>query len=77
MMLFIAGNYWVLIRNSNFFDQWSKFLSGSDAKGINKDVWDSVYRLHQQIGGDVKKFDEDDFWPILIDDFVHECLLKK
>jgi len=75
-----AVNCWILLgfdKKFKFFNEWVKYLKDSDAKGINRDVWDSIYRLHEQIGGDIKKFDEDDFWPILIDDFVHDALLKK
>jgi len=75
-----AVNCWRLLgfdKKFKFFDLWVKYLHGSDAKGINRDVWDSIYRLHEQLGGDIKKFNEDDFWPILIDDFVHDALLKK
>jgi len=60
-----------------FWPNWTKFLGSCDSKGINRDVWDSLYRLHEQLQGDIGKFDEDDFWPILIDDFVHDSLLKK
>jgi len=70
---------WTLLgfnKKFKFFDQWEKYLKTCDSKGVNRDVWDSLYRLHEKLGGDIKKFDEDDFWPILIDDFVHESLLK-
>jgi hypothetical protein len=70
---------WTLLgfnKKFKFFPDWEKFLKTCDSKGINRDVWDSIYRLHEKLGGDIKKFDEDDFWPILIDDFVHDCLLK-
>jgi len=59
-----------------FFPQWTNFLQNCSEKGVNRDVWDSIYRLHETMGGDVKKFDADAFWPLLIEDFVNDELLK-
>ncbi len=41
-----------------------------DKKGINKDTWKMVLEFEHNVGGELSKHKEGDFWPILIDNFV-------
>lgn len=37
---------------------------------MSLDVWVQVWRFNEEIGYNLKLFNEDDAWPILICDFV-------
>jgi len=77
-----ALNAWGLIhqlRPANkkwkLFDQWKVYWGKSDAKGVNRDCWKMLipFMDKQNDVSDPKnvKFDEDEMWPMAIEDFVY------
>jgi hypothetical protein len=77
-----AINAWGLVhqlRPANkkwkLFDQWKDYWGKSDAKGVNRDCWKMLipFMDKQNDVSDPKnvKFDEDEMWPMAIEDFVY------
>jgi hypothetical protein len=77
-----AINAWCLVhqlRPANkkwrLFDQWKDYWNKSDSKGVNRDCWKMLipFMEKQKDVSDPKQvvFDEDDMWPMAIEDFVY------
>ena len=41
-----------------------------ELNGISQDIWDSVYDLNKDTGGDLTNFEDDGLWPPIFDSFV-------
>ena len=63
-LLLGKGNCWVL------FPYFCEFLDESKYKVINKDQWSNVLEFSRSVSPDLKNYDEDGAWPVLLDEFV-------
>lgn len=63
-MKLLIGKRWAL------FPYFSDFLDESKYKVINKDQWCNVLEFSRTISCDLKNYDEDGAWPVLLDEFV-------
>lgn len=63
-LLLGAVNKWAL------FPYFNAFLEESKYKVINKDQWCNVLEFSKSVSHDLKNYDEDGAWPVLLDEFV-------
>lgn len=49
---------------------FQQFLDESKYKVINKDQWCNILEFSRSVGPDLKNYDEDGAWPVLLDEFV-------
>jgi len=52
------------------WEKWEKFWNESPSKLVSKDVWNMLIRFIDKIGTNLKNYDENDSWPLAIDEFV-------
>jgi len=52
------------------FDKWEKYWNENPAKLVSKDVWNMLIRFIDKIGTNLNNYDENDSWPLAIDEFV-------
>jgi len=64
MLQLLLEKQWPL---SNYFHQ---FLLQSKYKVINKDQWCNILEFSRSIAPDLRNYDEDGAWPVLLDEFV-------
>ncbi|RWS28267.1 hypothetical protein B4U80_11079, partial [Leptotrombidium deliense] len=64
MLQLLLGKQWPLYP---FFHQ---FLEQSKYKVLNKDQWCNVLEFSRSITSDLRNYDEDGAWPVLLDEFV-------
>lgn len=61
-----------------FYKEFMDYLKETkDKKGINKDTWRMVIEFEHTVGGDLGKYKETDFWPLIIDNLVLYIRSKK
>jgi len=58
-----------------WFDKFAEFLQ-QGKKTVDKDTWKQILRLVDAIGTDISKYDQLDFWPPTIDDFMAQMMRK-
>jgi len=58
-----------------WFDKFAEFLQ-QGKKTIDKDTWKQVLRLVDSINTDITKYDQLDFWPPTLDDFMAQMMRK-
>eukprot|EP01061_Rhynchopus_euleeides_P043024 TRINITY_DN7507_c1_g2_i1.p1 TRINITY_DN7507_c1_g2~~TRINITY_DN7507_c1_g2_i1.p1 ORF type:complete len:288 (+),score=111.22 TRINITY_DN7507_c1_g2_i1:145-1008(+) len=51
-------------------DLWCEFVSTQHKKAISRDVWKSLLDFMMSTKSDMSNYDEDEGWPVLIDEFV-------
>ena len=69
----LAIGYWNIVLKGKFghLETWTKFLSEQNQKRpIPKDVWNMVLDFALTINDDVSNYNEEEAWPVLIDEFV-------
>lgn len=49
---------------------FQQFLDESKYKVINKDQWCNILEFSRSVNPDLKNYDEDGAWPVLLDEFV-------
>lgn len=56
----------------NWLDLWTEFLTQSNVKGVNADVWDQTFKFAEEVMKDetLSWWDEMASWPGIIDDFI-------
>jgi hypothetical protein len=59
-----------------FLAQWNDFIEKKYKKAIQKDLWALFYDFTSTVGDDLKKYSEEQAWPLAIDEFV-EILQSK
>lgn len=59
-----------------FFPQWTKFWQENELKGVPRDTWALLLKFIEKVGDNVKNYNDDDCWPLVFDDFVHDYLKK-
>ncbi|RWS04917.1 hypothetical protein B4U79_15507, partial [Dinothrombium tinctorium] len=64
MLQLLLGKQWSL------FPYFHQFLDQSKYKVINKDQWCNVLEFSRTISSDLRNYDEDGAWPVLLDEFV-------
>nr|CAG4636502.1 EOG090X0DAO [Eubosmina coregoni]SVE70053.1 EOG090X0DAO [Eubosmina coregoni] len=70
-MLGLLLNRWSLL-NSFFL-----FLDQSRYRVLNKDQWCNVLEFSRAVDADLKNYDVDGAWPVLLDEFVEWCQQNK
>ncbi|KAF6037704.1 DCUN1D3 [Bugula neritina] len=74
----LAISLWKLVFYQNcppILDRWLDFLQqNTSIKGISKDTWDMFLIFVNQIGEDLKSYNDAEAWPSLLDDFVESQL---
>lgn len=72
----VASAYWNLLLSEKFesMELWTEYIesksSSGEVKFISKDQWSQLLQFALTIEKDMSNFDEDEAWPVLIDDFV-------
>ena len=72
----VASAYWNLLLANKFenLGLWTQFIETKSESGeikfISKDQWSQLLEFASTIKADLSNFDEDEAWPVLIDDFV-------
>lgn len=59
---------------SPYIIQFTEFLAANPITRINLDQWESFYAFSRSITPDLRNYDENGAWPILIDEFVRAAL---
>jgi len=59
------------------FDKWEKFWEENSAKVVTKDTWNMLVRFIEKMGTNVQNYDENDSWPLMLDEFVKEVMKKE
>jgi len=59
------------------FDKWEKFWEENTAKVVTKDTWYMLVRFIEKMGTNVENYDENDSWPLMLDEFVKEVMKKE
>ena len=72
----VASAYWNLLLSDKFNNMglWTEYIESQSSSGelkfISKDQWSQLLQFALTIEKDLSNFDEDEAWPVLIDDFV-------
>ncbi|XP_029111774.1 DCN1-like protein 5 [Scleropages formosus] len=64
MLALLLGRTWPL------FPVFLQFLEQSKYKVMNKDQWYNVLEFSRTVSADLRNYDEDGAWPVLLDEFV-------
>ena len=56
---------------------WLKFVETQKTKVVSHDLWMQLYDFSQDVGEDLKGYDQDGAWPVIIDDFVSALKARK
>jgi len=59
------------------FEKWEKFWEENPAKVVTKDTWYMLVRFIEKMGTNVENYDENDSWPLMLDEFVKEVMKKE
>merc|ERR1740129_2156828 len=70
----VAIELWKLLLPPHFvlLDQWLDFVQRRARNTISEDVWMMVWDLATQVSQDLSNYDDDNSWPVLLDEFVAE-----
>uniref|UniRef100_A0A6B2LK17 Defective in cullin neddylation protein n=1 Tax=Arcella intermedia TaxID=1963864 RepID=A0A6B2LK17_9EUKA len=52
------------------FGQWEAYLEGHASKIVSRDTWNMLIRFIEKMGTLLENYDENDSWPLFIDEFV-------
>ena len=55
------------------FGLFAEFLNESNYKVINKDQYFNILDFSRTVDDDLKNYDENSAWPVLLDEFVEWC----
>nr|CAG4650472.1 EOG090X0DAO [Sida crystallina] len=64
MLGLVLGRQWVLLPS------FSQFLDQSRYRVLNKDQWCNVLEFSRAVNPDLKNYDVDGAWPVMLDEFV-------
>lgn len=72
LALEIAQGLWTLLLPGHFpwLHHWLEFVRANCRNSVSKDLWMQVLEFGQQIAPDMRNFDENGAWPVLLDDFA-------
>jgi len=54
----------------NMYSSFHQFLSQSKYKVLNKDQWFNILEFSRFVSADLRNYDEDGAWPVMLDEFV-------
>jgi len=52
------------------YEKWEKYWNENNSKVVSKDVWNMLIRFIDKIGVNLGNYDDNDSWPLAIDEFV-------
>lgn len=64
MLQLLLGKQWSL------YPSFDEFLEQSKYKVLNKDQWCNILEFSRSISPDLRNYDEDGAWPVMLDEFV-------
>lgn len=66
-----AIEMWQLVlQDWGLIKEWGAFVMEQKVKVVSHDLWMQVLEFSRDVGVDMKGYDADGAWPVLIDDFV-------
>ena len=60
----------LLAKQWSLYPSFDEFLEQSKYKVLNKDQWCNILEFSRSISPDLRNYDEDGAWPVMLDEFV-------
>ena len=60
----------LLAKQWSLYPSFHSFLEQSKYKVLNKDQWCNILEFSRSISPDLRNYDEDGAWPVMLDEFV-------
>ncbi|GMT21289.1 hypothetical protein PFISCL1PPCAC_12586, partial [Pristionchus fissidentatus] len=69
----VALAYWKILFKDQFalFPLWEEFMTVAYKKSVTKDTWNLLFDFVFSIKSDLSNYDEEESWPVVLDDFVN------